>query len=360
MTAGVNSLTDRAAGRPPPNPQVLSGFRPFLDAFESLGCDRARVLRAAGLTERDFDDPDAALTDAACAAFFQEALHQRPIPNFGLRVAEQIPIGAYPLLDYLVLTSDSVGEGFRRLAKYLHLVGSRSELGIDEDRDPVEVHLAPCNPFNAEFTLALAVLHFRRETGGGFGAARLCLRHRPDDPGEIERRLGCPVRAECETDELDVPRAIWRLPLRRRDSLLHAILKTQADEMLARLGSDDGTAPRVRRALAGRISGGDTTVAAVARSLGSSPRSLQRRLREEDTSYQEVLDQVRRDAAEHYLASSTLSCAEVGYLVGFSEPAAFTRAFKRWRGMTPVEWRRGRSVASGLPSPLPPLPKGEG
>jgi AraC-like DNA-binding protein len=343
MTTGVNTLSDRATGRrtASANPQVLSGFRPFIDAFEALGCDRAGVLRAAGLTERDFGDPDAVVTDAACAAFFQEALRQRPIANFGLRVAEQIPIGAYPLLDYLVLTSESVGEGFRRLAKYLRLVGSRADLTLFEEGDPIAVRLAPCNPFNTEFTLSLSVLHFRRETNGGFGASRLCLRHRPEDPEDFEQRLGCPLRTACDTDELAVSRAVWRLPLRRRDSLLHGVLRTQADGMLARLGTDDRAVAQVRRALAGRLPG-DTTLAAVARLLGTSPRSLQRRLGEEGTSYQEVLDDVRRETAESYLRGSGLSCAEVGYLLGFSEPAAFTRAFKRWRGVTPLDWRRGR------------------
>jgi AraC-like DNA-binding protein len=96
----------------------------------------------------------------------------------------------------------------------------------------------------------------------------------------------------------------------------------------------------VLSALAGRIPRGNTTLAAVARSLGSSPRSLQRRLKEEGTSYQEVLDEVRREAAQRYLGSSALSCSEMGYLLGFSEPAAFTRALKRWRGTTPIEFRR--------------------
>lgn len=349
MTAGVNSLTDRDRARPavpPPSPQALSNFRPLLDAFESLGCARGRILGAAGLTERDFDDPDAVITDAGCNAFFCEALRQRPIPNAGLRVAEQIPMGAYPLLDYLVMTSESVGEGFGRLARYLRLVGSPSDLDIRDDGDPVVVRLAPTNPFNAEFTLSLAVLHFRRETNGRFGAARLLLRHRPDDPVDFERQLGCPLRAGAETDELDVPRAVWRLALRRRDSLLHGVLRVQADGMLARLVTETGAAARVRRVLAGRISRGDATLEEIGRSLGWSPRSLQRRLQEEGTSYQEILDDVRREAAESYLRGSGLSCSEVGYLLGFSEPAAFTRAFKRWRGTTPLEFRRTSSPLS--------------
>src|SRR5262249_45047011 len=153
---------------------------------------------------------------------------------------------------------------------------------------------------------------------GCFGAARLCLRHRPDDSADFEKRVGCPLRTGSETDELAIPRAVWRLPLRRRDSLLHGLLKARADEMVARLGSDDRMTAQVRRALAGRIPRGDTTLEAVARVLGSSPRSLQRRLSDEGTSYQEVLDDVRRQAAESYLATPALSCAEVGYLLGFS------------------------------------------
>ena len=343
MTAGANSLTHRATSprsSTPANPRILAGFKPLLDAFEKLGCDAGEVLRAAGLSESAFDDPDAIVTDAACAGFFQEVLRQRPVLNFGLRVAEQVPIGAYPLLDYLVMTSESVGEGFRRLAKYLYIVGSPADLTIQDGRDPVVVCLAPSNPFNAEFTLSLAVLHFRRETNGSFTAARLSLRHRPDDPADFERRLGCSLRTGSAADELVVRRPVWRLPLRRSDGVLHQVLKAQADEMLSRVAPDGRAASQVRRALAARIPTGAPTLTAIARGLGSSPRSLQRRLSVEGTSYQEILDEIRRESAEAYLRGSSMSCSEVGYLLGFSEPAAFTRAFKRWRGLTPLEFRR--------------------
>jgi AraC-like DNA-binding protein len=94
------------------------------------------------------------------------------------------------------------------------------------------------------------------------------------------------------------------------------------------------------------MSRGGADLATLARRFGSSPRTLQRRLGEEGTSFQEVLDQVRSEAAERYLADSSLSCAEVGYLLGFSEPAAFHRAFKRWRGVTPKEYRSRTRSAS--------------
>ncbi len=342
MTGGVNSLTDRATTRRPAaarNPQVLSGFRPFFDAFEKLGCERADLMRAAGLTEPDFDDPDAILSDAACLALFGEAARTCAAPNFALRVAEQIPLGAYPLLDYLVMTSESVGEGFDQLGRYLRLVGSPADLRIHDGKDPVVVRLAVCSPFNAEFTLSLAVLHFRRETNGAFRAASVRFRHRPADPADFERRLACRVDSGADADEIAVARSVWQLPLRRRDSLLHGVLTSQAEEMLARLGSDGRASTELRRALSSGMSRGGADLATLARRLGSSPRTLQRRLGEEGTSFQEVLDEVRSEAAERYLADSSLSCAEVGYLLGFSEPAAFHRAFKRWRRVTPREYR---------------------
>jgi AraC-like DNA-binding protein len=346
MTARVNSLTDRATSPTavPPNPPILSAFRPMLDAFERLGCDRTKILRAAGLTERDFDDPDAVLSSAACSAFFCEAVSQRPLPNLALRVAEGIPIGAYPLLDYLILTSETVGEGFRRLTKYLRLVGSQSDLSLHDAGDPVVVRLAPSNPFNAEFTLALAVLDFRKEADGPFRAAWLRFRHRPDDPEDFERVLGCSVRAEADADELALPRSVWALPLRRRDSMLHAVLAAQAEERIARLGSDDRAAAQLRRTLSGALSSGSVDLATAARRLGTSARTLQRRLGDEGTSFHDVLDAVRRDTAESYLADGRLSVGEVGYLLGFSEPAAFHRAFKRWTGVTPLEFRRARTA----------------
>ena len=347
MTGGVNSLTDRAkAPRPatPRNPQVLSGFRPFLDAFEKLGCERADLIRAAGLTARDFDDPDTILSDAACTALFGEAARTCSVPNFALRVAEKIPLGAYPLLDYLVMTSETVGEGFDQLARYLRLVGSPGDLRIHDQRDPVIVRLAVCSPFNSEFTLSLAVLHFRRETDGAFGAAAVRFRHRPDDPADFERLLGCPVHTGAAADELAIAPEAWRQPLRRRDSLLHGVLTSQAEEMLARRGSDQRASIQLRRAFSRGLSGRGANLPALARRLGTSPRTLQRRLGQEGTTFQEILDQFRSDAAERYLADSSLSCAEVGYLLGFSEPAAFHRAFKRWRGLTPRDYRRQRAV----------------
>jgi AraC-like DNA-binding protein len=89
---------------------------------------------------------------------------------------------------------------------------------------------------------------------------------------------------------------------------------------------------------------GDVQIETVARALATSTRSLQRRLAEAGISYQQLLDNTRRDAADEYLADPRLSIGEVAYLLGYSEPAAFHRAFKRWNGITPQSFRKQHPV----------------
>jgi AraC-like DNA-binding protein len=126
------------------------------------------------------------------------------------------------------------------------------------------------------------------------------------------------------------------------------MLQRQADEAIARLPPMDGVVLDVRRALASRVGGSDTRIQTVARTLATSARSLQRRLAAAGVSYQQLLDLARKAAAERYLTDAPLSIGEVAYLLGYSEPAAFTRAFRRWNDETPQAFRlRQRSERTG-------------
>jgi AraC-like DNA-binding protein len=129
------------------------------------------------------------------------------------------------------------------------------------------------------------------------------------------------------------------LPLRRRDPILASLLQQRADEAITRLPPLDGVALDVQRALASRVGGGDTRIETVAQTLGTSVRSLQRRLATAGLTYHELLNLARKDAAARYLTDSLLSIGEIAYLLGYSEPAAFNRAFRRWHNEPPQAFR---------------------
>jgi AraC-like DNA-binding protein len=118
------------------------------------------------------------------------------------------------------------------------------------------------------------------------------------------------------------------------------MLERQADAIAPRMPPVNALGLEVRRALMSRLARGESDIELVARDLAMSSRTLQRRLASAGLSYQDLLDSVRRDTAERSIADSALSIGEVAYLVGYSEPAAFHRAFKRWTGVTPQAFRQ--------------------
>jgi AraC-like DNA-binding protein len=266
----------------------------------------------------------------------------RLVPNIGLELARITSLGAYPLLDYLVVTSDTVASGVEQLARYMRLVGNPV---VPEPRvgdDCVHVHLHGVTAgFGAEFLASLLVLHLRHETGGLFTVASIDFEHEPDDVAVVERVLGCPVHPSSSWSGLTVPLPSWHLPLRRRDPILRQMLEAHADERLSREPTRAGIARDVQRALAPVMLSGEIRIGTIARALAMSGRTLQRRLAAERVSFQELLDEARKNAAALYLRERTLSVCEVAYLVGYSEPAPFHRAFKRWFGMTPELFRKG-------------------
>lgn len=345
MTTRANTLTDRVT-KPAADPAwtwsaPATDLRAMMNAMGRLGYDADMLLASVGLRRADLNDPDARIPCEKYGSILSRAQTERFTPNLALELARLTPVGAYPLLDYLVLTSDTVGAGVHQLARYLRLVGNPAEISVREEADPIRVEVCDtAAPFTVEFNAALMVMHFRHETEGRFAAAHVSFRHTPDDAVGFERALGCPVQSNASWNGVSVPLEAWRLPLRRGDPVLRGVLESQADDILARLPARTGLAFDVQRALTPRVTGGDTRIDAVARQLAMSGRTLQRRLAAEGVSYQDLLDDARKEIAGRHLSESTLAICEVAFLVGYSEPAPFHRAFKRWYGLTPEAFRQ--------------------
>jgi len=322
--------------------------RTFLDALGRLGYSTDSLLEFSGVRQADLNDRDARVSCEALGKMLSLAQRERFTQNIALELARLTPLGAYPLLDYLVATSETVGAGVEQLARYLRLIGNPTEVEAHQQRDHVRIEISGnASPFNVEYSASLIVLHFRTETDGRFAATSLNLRHTPDDVDGFARGLGCDVCVGAPWNGVIVPLESWHLPLRRRDSLLRRLLETQADQILARLPQRTGVAEEVQRALTRNLGAGGTDISTFARQLAMSGRTLQRRLAAEGVSYQQLLSAARKEAAARYLSDPTLAICEVAYLIGYSEPAPFHRAFKRWYGMTPEifreqQRRRGR------------------
>lgn len=344
MTSGVKSLI-RGAIRYVRGPTVSSAdLRMILEALGRLGYDAGGLQRAVGITSSDLNDTDARFPCELHAAIVTRAQVERPLKNFALRVVEVTPIGANPLVDYLVVTSDTVGDGLTQLARYFRLVGPPVNIEVRERERPIRILFdCPFYEFGAEYTIALTMRNFRQETGGKFRAEHVNFAHALDDRSEYEHLFGCPVNVDQSWGGIVLSAEVWSVPMNRRDPVLRAVLERHSAEIAARTPSvSHGLEQELREVLSARVLGGDTRMEVVARHLGITPRTLQRRLAEAETSYQEMLDEARKVAAIEYISSSTLSISEIAYLLGYSDSAAFSRAFKRWTGMTPQVFRGQR------------------
>jgi AraC-like DNA-binding protein len=322
----------------------------MLRVLAQLGFDLDALLAGAGLQREEVENPDTVIAPSACAAVFAAAGQQRRVPNLPLQLALHTPVGTTPLLDYLIVSSDSVGQGLERLSRYLGLVNPGIGLAVHQGSDPVRVVVERARgAFETELTVALSLLRFRRESDEQLQAIHACFTHQPDDVSEYAEVLGCPIRARASWNGWALSKTGMSLPLRRRDPALRRWLERQAAEILARLPATGDVRDEVRNALSGQMTAGDIGIDVVARRLATTPRTLQRRLSRAGTSFAALCDDARKQAAHTYLADNTLSIAEVTYLLGYSEPTAFHRAFRRWHGTTPHAFRARKASARSRP-----------
>ncbi|MBZ5658586.1 MAG: AraC family transcriptional regulator [Acidobacteriia bacterium] len=325
-------------------PMHTANLRGMFGALARLGYDIDALLAPFGLSRADLDDPDGRLPAQVCAEIFAAIKGERRVKNLALCIAVETPIGAYPLLDYLICSSESVGEGLKQLARYLGLVNPAVHLVFREEEDPIRVLVeGSIDPFTVELTVSLSVLRLMRESGDQLQVARICFRHEPDDASAFQRVLHSAVETQSSWSGFALTREAWRLPLRRRDPLLRNWLEHKAARILAVQAGKEGVAMEVRRLLAAPASGTSMSIETVARRLAMSPRTLQRRLSEEGTSFDTLREEIRKQTAEILLADRTLSVGEVAFLLGFSEPGAFHRAFRRWHNTTPDAFRKQQS-----------------
>jgi len=351
MNAGAKSVPSRAM-RPAsagPTMPVLQ-FRAFVEAFKQLGYDVDRLLRDVGCPMTELDHPDGQISCEVAGAFFGRTQQVRPLKNLWAKLGAETPVGAFQLLDYLVLTTDTVGEALKQLSRYFKLVEAPCSIEVLDDEDPVRmVYLAHGNAARQSdgYGVALNVCRIRSETDGRARLDYVSFVHQPDDVAELEVMFGCPVRGNSSWAGLALPRETMQMPLKRRDPILRGVLEQQADTSVTGMTETGGEALEVRHAVKARLTKGQVDIDVIARDLGTSSRTLQRRLSAVGLSYQQLLDGVRREVAERYLANSSLSIGEVAYLLGYSEPAAFHRAFKRWHDVTPRGFReKGRRLGA--------------
>lgn len=313
--------------------------------LESYGCDARALFQQAGLDPATMRDPNARYPDSAFSALWRRAVEATRDPGFGLAVARFWHPTSFHALGYSWFASDTLKEALERAARYFVLLTDKEELIVREAGDEIGITLHnpdPKHPTAAEdydAALATIVTMCRASYGQHLNPLRVTMqRHSPPDRGAYARLFRAPLEFSAPANALYFKRRALITPLPTANAELARANDKVVTDYLARF--ERGSIRRqVELKLLAQLSSGHVSQQSVAKVLNLSPRSLQRRLREEGTSYKELLEQTRRDLAARYAKESQLSLGEITFLLGFSEPANFARAFKRWYGVTPTEYR---------------------
>jgi AraC-like DNA-binding protein len=321
-------------------------------AAAARGVPPERLLAAAGLRREELADPDGRVPRACELRLWDAVRASTGDESFGLHMAESLPVEAYGAMGFATRSSATLGEAYRRIARFVRLMRSGVRLEIVEDGAVVRLrHLppageAPPSRHAVEWFMATLVLAARRGVEPGCVPLEARFSHAaPPRVDEHRRVFGAALRFAADRDELALPAALLARPQVGAEPGLSSMLDRHLDEALARLPAGHGVIDRVRAGVVEALRRGhEPTLAQLALETRMSARSLQRRLQQEGTSLQALLEQIRAELAARYLADGGYSISEVAFLLGFSEVSTFHRAFKRWTGATPAAFRRARTV----------------
>ncbi len=327
-------------------------IKQLLQVAIEVGADADQLLADADLNPAELQDDDNRVDLTYLMRLGRGAIRQTGRPDIGLRLGMNSRISDMGYVGLAAMTAPSLGDALQAVVKYEHLNGQCYRGTSQLQSEPMQTALcfysiAPYNAYTC-FVVDGVLSAWARLTELLTARSDLVKRveiefeepNYADDYRQIfncEIRFGAPRNALLfNTDELDTP-------LLESNQQLNAKLLKQCDELLNQVALADSYRNKVLKVLGTMLHGQTPSIDEVALKLGMPSWTLRRKLKEEDSAYQSLVDEMRRDVAMSYMKSTDLTFGEISYLLGFSTPGAFQRAFKRWSGKTPGEFRKSLS-----------------
>jgi AraC-like DNA-binding protein len=346
-----------------PSPTIAAGYpRALLDFAVSRGADRQTLIDRSQLCLDDLTDQDNRIPLSNYMALLQAGIELCNEPALSLLFGEAVKLQDISLVGLIGVAFDNVESIRRQVNRYAPLTLDADDGGtadaVEFVRENGEVwmnftsNIYKANPVLTESgfarnvcgarTLVASIPNFANVT---FPKAIRFTHAEPSYRAEYDRIFGVPLFFESHMNAMLVDERFLNMKLPRTNPYLSEIMSARADELLKSLESSKTTSGRVENLLIPILHTGEASMDVIAVKLGLSRQTLFRKLKAEGITFEKLLDELRHKLALHYLSGKKVSVTETAYLVGFSEPAAFSRAFKRWTGSSPRMYVSG-SVSS--------------
>jgi len=324
----------------------IKGIRPALELMLSLGINASQCLDDTGIELQHLDQANASLELEQEYRFYRNIIAACPDPMLGVKLGAAYIPESYGLLGYAMLSADTIGAALSiavdfGLLTFSHFALSQFEQGslagfaFSPQYDLPEDLLAIYSDrdIQASVTAMQASSHQQQRP------TLIRLMHKQLQwQSDYEQRFGCPVEFGHHRNEIFFDKQLLATPLPQRDSQTSQYCQLQCQSLLQSLSKQGGFIDRVRAIIIAQP-GHFPNIEQVASQLNTSVRSLRRRLKEERSGYQQLLNEIRHQLAQDYL-NTQMPIEQIAELLGYSEAANFSHAFKRWQGLSPLRYRQ--------------------
>src|SRR5262245_3283019 len=325
----------------------LTAAAGLLEAIKSAGENPDHVLEAVGLDSALFSQPEGSIAVSLFARILEEAARSTGDLCFGLHFGERYnPKNNGPLI-YVVLNSPTIAAGIENTARYLQIHNEATKASLIVERDCAYLRFSPnellinASHQHSEYQMAVAVNTARLGVGSQWAPREVHFMHQlAAATPEHTRVFRAPIVFGCPANALVMDSEFLTRQVPAADPKLYSILKSYLERALSDLPREDELLAVVRRALTEAIRDGDPKLSRVAKKIAMSPRSLQRRLSEHGLDFKKLVEDTRQRLALKHLKERKDSLTEIAFMLGYSDLSAFNRAFKRWMGSAPLEYRR--------------------
>jgi AraC-like DNA-binding protein len=317
-------------------------LRPLLSQARRTGVDVGGLLHELRIPPAELDDPDMRIPLPTLERAWAKITAATADDAIGLHVAQHTEDGAFEVLDYAVSFSSTVGDALDRVARYYRLVSD--DIAIRVLRDGAATRMvrivSGAHPQSQDAFFAILLNRLRDLSGPSLCPREVSFDSAPHAQRQLTAFFRCPLRFSRPHSEMVFASSDLEQPAHAAKPRLAAVLDRYAAELLARLPTVGSYADHVRRAVAQVVQHGSPTLAAIAREMHASPRTVQRRLADAGTTLTRLVDEVRRQLAMRYIESPRLSVTEIAFLLGYEDESSFRRTFRRWTGKSPTQARQ--------------------
>jgi AraC-like DNA-binding protein len=310
-----------------------------------LNTDIRAVFLAAGCAPDILDHPDRQIPIEQYVAIEEAAARATGDPCFGLHMGEFFEPGHWSILGFMMLNCRTLGEAFEKSARYQKiigtLIGSRIQLGIGKVKIILAVpkHAPALSRHCFESVFSSSVRMVRILTGKRYCPLEVAFSYPPPaSKAEYTRVFGCPVFFDRKYTSMTVNMNLATLPVLLPNPQMLEHFENYAKAYLLEIESPEKTTRAVITIILEHLDNRDLSLGSVAKKMCLSARTLQGRLKEEGTVFSELLRQTRERLAKKYLRENH-TVEDITYLLGFAEASVFRKAFKKWSGQTPGEYR---------------------